>query len=334
MSVVVDTYNHQSFIESALASVLDQDIGRKGVEVVVVDDGSTDGTSSIVEGFGRDVRLVRKKNGGQASAFNLGVSLTSAPIVAFLDGDDWWVPGKLTRVAGILNDEPMVGAVGHGLLETAGIADVRRVPKAPVTLHLRTREDIEPFLSHKSFLGASRFTARRSLVESILPIPEVLVVEADEYIFTLSAAAAPVRVDPAALTYYRLHERNLFQFRDRDPERRARKQQVLAALSRVLPASLRQRGVPDEVIEAVLLPSRVESERLRLALHGGARRDTLRVEHDAIAMGELLGVPKRRTVHAAAMTLAVALSPKTFYRVRDQYGRWIDRGSRRRASDR
>jgi glycosyltransferase involved in cell wall biosynthesis len=69
---LIDTYNHERYIEQAIVSVLEQGLSAEELEIVVVDDGSTDGTASIVEKFAPRVRHVRKKNGGQASAFNVG----------------------------------------------------------------------------------------------------------------------------------------------------------------------------------------------------------------------------------------------------------------------
>ena len=72
VTVLIDTYNHERFIERAINSVLDQDMPMDGVEILVVDDGSTDRTPDIVRRFEPRVRLIRKPNGGQASAFNFG----------------------------------------------------------------------------------------------------------------------------------------------------------------------------------------------------------------------------------------------------------------------
>src|SRR6476620_5192354 len=68
VSVVVDTYNHEAFIGDAITSVLQQDYQLGAVEVLVVDDGSRDGTAKQLSAFTDRVRIIRKENGGQASA--------------------------------------------------------------------------------------------------------------------------------------------------------------------------------------------------------------------------------------------------------------------------
>ncbi len=98
-SVLIDTYNHERFIEQAIVSVLEQDFPATDREIVVVDDGSTDRTPEIVRKFEPRVRLLRKENGGQASAFNAGIPECQGEIIAFLDGDDWWAPNKPTALS-------------------------------------------------------------------------------------------------------------------------------------------------------------------------------------------------------------------------------------------
>ena len=117
ISVLIDTYNHERFIEQAINSVLEQDLAQKQCEVIVVDDGSVDRTPDLVRRFEPRVRLIRKANGGQASAFNAGIPECRGEIIAFLDGDDWWAPGKLAAVANAFASGSNVGLVGHGITE-------------------------------------------------------------------------------------------------------------------------------------------------------------------------------------------------------------------------
>jgi hypothetical protein len=114
LSVLIDTYNHERYIEQAVVSAIEQDFPASEYEIVVVDDGSTDRTAEIVGKFAPRVRLLSKKNGGQASAFNAGFAELSGDIVAFLDGDDWFAKGKLTAVMNALEKEPEAAAIGHG----------------------------------------------------------------------------------------------------------------------------------------------------------------------------------------------------------------------------
>jgi glycosyltransferase involved in cell wall biosynthesis len=72
ISVLIDTYNHERFIEKAIVSVLQQDFPAVAREIIVVDNGSVDRTAEIVRQFESQVRYIHKENGGQASAFNAG----------------------------------------------------------------------------------------------------------------------------------------------------------------------------------------------------------------------------------------------------------------------
>ena len=151
-------------------------------------------------------------NGGQASAFNAGIPEMRGEIVAFLDGDDWWAPGKLRKVVEALAMDSQVGIVGHGITEVFQNGGqrtelLREIPR----FRVNSLEGALAFRLRKSFLGTSRMTIRKELLRRILPVPEGLSIEADEYLFTLSAVLADALILPEALTYYRLHGANLYQ---------------------------------------------------------------------------------------------------------------------------
>src|SRR5260370_36421951 len=95
VSVLIDTYNHERFVEQAVVSVLEQDFPDAEREIIVVDDGSTDGTSEIVKKFEPRVRLLRKMNGGQSSALNARRPGRKGGIGALLEGACRWGPGEL-----------------------------------------------------------------------------------------------------------------------------------------------------------------------------------------------------------------------------------------------
>ena len=93
-SVVLPTYNRAWCLKSAIDSVLDQNDQRS--ELIVVDDGSTDNTQQLVATYGERLRYIRQDNRGVSAARNTGIRAASGALIALLDSDDEWLPGKLS----------------------------------------------------------------------------------------------------------------------------------------------------------------------------------------------------------------------------------------------
>ena len=94
VSVVIPTYNRADFVREAIASVLRQDY--PAIELIVVDDGSRDGTAAVVSGFGPAVQYLWQENRGVSAARNRGGAASSGDLIAFLDSDDLWLPRKVS----------------------------------------------------------------------------------------------------------------------------------------------------------------------------------------------------------------------------------------------
>ena len=321
VSVLIDTYNHERFIEQAITSVLEQDMPMADVEIVVVDDGSTDRTPEIVRHFEPRVRLLRKPNGGQASAFNFALPQTRGEIIAMLDGDDWWAKQKLRRALETLEENPEVGIVGHGHYEvySDGRPNGMVIPGDVYRVDLSTRESAELFRYLAGFLGTSKMTIRRSVLNRILPISEELNIEADEYIFTLAPALAPAIILNEPLFYYGFHEGNLFQYQRYEPAKARRKMNVLEVLVRDLPPKLREFGVQQDAIDAVFSRTRVEIERMRLGLDGGSPLRTFTVERAAYKIAYREVMWRHRLFQAFVLAQTLLLPPRVFYRLRRWY---------------
>ena len=104
LSVVIPAYNAESTLGRALNSVLSQTCPAN--EIIVVDDGSTDGTAKVAESFGESVNFFRKENGGSSSARNFGISKCQYEWVAFLDSDDAWLPCHNEHFRDLLLNHP------------------------------------------------------------------------------------------------------------------------------------------------------------------------------------------------------------------------------------
>jgi len=103
-SVIIPAYNSETTLARAIDSVLAQ--SRPAYEIIVVDDGSTDGTAAVAEAFGDAVRLVRQTNAGVAVARNVGAQAANGDWLAFLDADDWYYPDRLKLHAEWIADDP------------------------------------------------------------------------------------------------------------------------------------------------------------------------------------------------------------------------------------
>jgi glycosyltransferase involved in cell wall biosynthesis len=278
-SVLIDTYNHERFIEEAIVSVLGQDFPATEREIIVVDDGSTDRTPEIVCKFEPQVRLLRKTNGGQASAFNAGIPECKGEIVAFLDGDDWWAPGKLSRVAEVLKSDSEVGIVGHGIISVLlDGSEQAETLREGFRFQANSPEGARLFQRRGAFLGTSRMTIRAGLLKEIGAVPREIEIQADEYLFTLAAVLARVQILPEQLTYYRLHEDNSFQLAKYDARKLRRKETSLTALANRLSKRLRELGISEEVACTVLEYTQASANQLRLMLDGGWPWNTVKTE--------------------------------------------------------
>lgn len=319
-SVLIDTCNHERFVEQAVSSVLQQQFPPSGYEVIVVDDGSADGTPEILRRFGSRIRVLHKPNGGQASAFNYGVPECRGEVIAFLDGDDWWVPEKLQRLADLFNGDSLLGFVGHSIVESYPGGHERIV--AIDRLH-RFRLDSVPsarfFRLNRCFMGTSRMAMRSRVAQRILPVPESLVFEADEYMFTLAPALADAVILPDALTHYRLHGANLFMAPNSTSGGERRKQQVLAALAAELRRALPEYGVSPDVADVILEMVAAEAAQLRLKLDGGLPWETFLTESALYRIQHSNASAASRAFRSLSMVPALLLPPRWFYSGR----RWL-----------
>ncbi|MBI4161832.1 MAG: glycosyltransferase family 2 protein [Acidobacteria bacterium] len=123
VTVVLPTWNRADRIGEAIESVLRQSVPVR--ELIVVDDGSTDGTASVLARYGAPVRVHRQAHAGVSRARNSGLDRAGGEFVAFLDSDDLWKPEKLERQLEVLRDDPGAGAVCCDMVEREGETERR-----------------------------------------------------------------------------------------------------------------------------------------------------------------------------------------------------------------
>jgi glycosyltransferase involved in cell wall biosynthesis len=159
VTVVIPTYNRSLLLLEALASVFSQTF--QNFEVVIVDDGSTDDTASVLKPHASQLHYVKLPHGGEASARNRGIREARTRYVAFLDSDDLWEPQFLESVIGHLNKHPEIALVSTVCQVFPG--GMRRPRLSSPIVH----GHCYPLLYARNLVTASAVVVKRSCFEQI-----------------------------------------------------------------------------------------------------------------------------------------------------------------------
>lgn len=238
VSILINNYNYARYLSQAIDSALSQTY--RNIEVIVVDDGSTDSSKKIIEEYGSEIIPILKANGGQASAINAAFQASRGEILTFLDADDTFYPHKIDHIVNIYKElTPLFPKVSlshsfdiideannsididilSGLREWRYIKEtmgVQRKPKDWNLVKISSPERAYKFSSNYRFipyLGSptSGFSFTRALAEDIFPIPEENVkISADDFIAKASALIGTVYSTDVPLGQYRVHSKNNF----------------------------------------------------------------------------------------------------------------------------
>lgn len=162
VSVVVATYNMGHYLPQAVQSILAQ--SYPSVEVIIVDDGSTDDTQAVTQELARDarVRVHHQSNAGQASAKNKGIELSRGEFLAFLDADDAWMPDKLAKQMPLFQGRPAVGVVYSEYACMDGVG--QPLPKPPTQLR---RGRVSGELLIENFVSFPTAVVRRECLQKL-----------------------------------------------------------------------------------------------------------------------------------------------------------------------
>jgi hypothetical protein len=292
------------------------------MEVLVVDDGSTDETPSIIEKFAPRVRHLRKRNGGQASAFNAGFSESRGELVALLDGDDWWARKKLATVLDTLEGNDEIAAVGHGYYDVNEGAEVRvHVPPYCGLVKAAEAGGIGKALDAWPFLLPSALTMRRRVLDWIMPLPEEMKFMADTPIQVAAMVLGTVVIEEP-LFYYRRHRENLWAVGVEDRTKQALKFEMTELVYKLLYEMLMKRGISAECAAGLIDPNRIGAKRERLKQLGGSSFETFQVEMEAFHIEfKDPGISYRFFKYVVTGAPMLLLPPQAFYRLRDWYTR-------------
>lgn len=212
-SVLINNFNYARYVGKAIESALEQSL--PAAEVIVVDDGSTDESRAVIARYGDRITTVFKENGGQASCFNAGFAASSGDVICLLDADDYFLPGKLARLAEVYASGDDIGwcfhslarvdgegrSVGEEVLKRSGRVDARRL------VRLGVMNNPTP--------ATTALTFRRSVLEKLLPMPSAPGVSVGDHYLKLGAVAlSPGYMTHEQLAVQLVHDANRYTGKD------------------------------------------------------------------------------------------------------------------------
>jgi glycosyltransferase involved in cell wall biosynthesis len=210
VSIVINNHNYATFLARAIESALNQTYDR--VDVVVVDDGSSDDSREVIDRFGSRITPIFKTNGGQASALNAGVAASRGDIVCLLDADDVCFPHRASRVVDVvraLDDSPAL--VHHAMLCID--ADDRPLPHPPMRSPHPAALNLYPYAKKYRYLyhvagPTSALALTRRLVDRIFPLPNDATISADDPLTRAASLVGELYFLDVAAGGYRIHATN------------------------------------------------------------------------------------------------------------------------------
>jgi len=238
VSLIIATFNHARFLGAAIDSALAQTLGA--VDVIVVDDGSTDDTPSVLARYAGRVRVLRQPNRGLAAARNAGLAAARGTYVAFLDADDVMAPTKLAAQLEMLERSPTIGwTYCDVLIETVA---TRTTVTASERFGYGARALdgwLFPELIHGNFIPAIAPMIRRTALDAAGGFDERLTALEDWDMWLRLSLIAEARYTPAVLVTYRIRPGGMSEDRARMDRNRFC---VLDKINRTRPVALESLG--------------------------------------------------------------------------------------------
>ncbi len=202
VTVIIPVFNGARFLAGALNNVLA--CGYPSLEIIVVDDGSTDGTAQVAAGFGERVRLLQQRNAGPAAARNRGIQAARTRLVTFLDVDDRWPAERVQEHAGYLAAHPEMALV------QGRIQRLQHVPSAATLQEEAEPAEWRASLDPYYFVNLGSATFWRATFERVGLFNEALRFNEDtDWFFRAWELRTPKALLPQVALFYRLHAWNM-----------------------------------------------------------------------------------------------------------------------------
>ncbi len=256
VSIIIPTYNYANYIVAALDSIFAQDYPNASIEIVVIDDGSSDNTKEILQPYINtgQVKYHYQENNGKASATKKGIELADGKYIFNLDADDLFLPNKVKETVAIFaSDETIVHVSSPAKIWLVEENDYK-IENIPIQFYSKKTkgEDVLTYFytNHMLYGGGSTFAARADILKSVI-IPDGVNMYIDEYLIiaTLNTGFTYFLKEP--LSIWRVHDNNYSV--NKEVDKLEIKQQTLLQNSQVILLNIQNGNFSSFIKKAYLL---------------------------------------------------------------------------------
>lgn len=215
VSILINNYNYANFLCESIDSALGQSYPH--IEVIVVDDGSTDNSQKIIKEYDDKIVSVFKENGGQASAFNAGFKESQGDIIIFLDSDDYFAKNKVESILNIFLKYEDIGWLFHPLQ----VVDVNGNKLSATDNENKSESFLVDFRGNMmrgdmpDFMlpATTGLCFRKDLLKLFFPVPNQLKISTDNFLRIASLHLSPGYILNSKIAVHRVHGNNAFENR-------------------------------------------------------------------------------------------------------------------------
>lgn len=277
VSIVIPTYNYGWSIGEAIDSVFSSSLSKEELEIIVVDDGSTDDTADTIRAYQNDLIYIQQNNSGKAKATKVGIDRATGKYLFNLDADDLFLPEKLEKVVNCFESDRDLVHVSHPAIYwdvNNNTKKIEPIPEWIKSTKLRGKELLRYFYRHQILFGGGSTFATRTEIAKKIPIPQAVDMYIDEHLVLFALQDKYCYFIDQPLSLWRIHGSNFSVGEAKSEKAIAKLKRSQSSMEAVL-RTLEAEGFDPEIVALYTLKTKVSVASIKEQLGEKTVNDTI-----------------------------------------------------------
>ncbi|MDJ1179457.1 glycosyltransferase family A protein [Roseofilum sp. BLCC_M91] len=277
VSIIIPTYNYGLFISEAIDSVFSSSLSKEELEIIVVDDGSTDDTADRIRAYQNDLIYIQQNNSGKAKATKVGIDRATGKYLFNLDADDLFLPEKLEKVVNCFESDRDLVHVSHPAIYWDVNNDKKEIEPIPDWIKntkLSGKEVLRYFYRHQILFGGGSTFATRTEIAKQMPIPRSVDMYIDEHLVLFALEDKYCYFINEPLSVWRIHGHNFSVGKSQSEKAIAKLKRSQLSMEAVL-QTLEAEAFDPEIVALYTLKTKVSIASIKEQLGEKTVNDTI-----------------------------------------------------------